>query len=177
MDKRFIRGTYSEDISRGGDVVRNGGWFAGWYDPSASSEDSIVFNGAIFDGDSVRGGVMWTRSEFVAKVDAPSIANSNRLDLESLGAECAELADARAVRGDLRNPTPTETLKHCAGEVVEAMQAYTDFAQIPAIETRRAMVDEIGDVFACLLTFCHKTDISPSDAILSAIKKNRERED
>lgn len=66
------------------------------------------------------------------------------------------------------------TLKHCAGEVLEAVEAYIRFVYSPK-EMADNFPDELADVIMCILTICAAENIDIEKAILSCLEKNRKR--
>lgn len=89
----------------------------------------------------------------------------------------------------------TETrkmLKHCATEVVEAMEAYTDYSSsLARIETEDYVsyvnmddktfrdkwhfASELADIICCVLIIAGKEGIDIEDAVTKCIEKNRLR--
>lgn len=73
----------------------------------------------------------------------------------------------------------TETrkmLKHCATEVVEAMEAYTQFRMNEySGKTESHLESELADIICCVLIICGKERIDVEEAILDCIEKNRKR--
>ena len=67
-----------------------------------------------------------------------------------------------------------KALKHCAGEVLESVEAYTRFVYSP-IEEADNFPDELADVIMCILTLSAKENIDIEQAILNCLEKNRKR--
>ena len=67
-----------------------------------------------------------------------------------------------------------ETLKHCAGEVVEATEAYIRFNHM-TIVTKEAFADELADIVCCVLTICGKENIDIEYALTMCMEKNANR--
>jgi NTP pyrophosphatase (non-canonical NTP hydrolase) len=67
-----------------------------------------------------------------------------------------------------------KALKHCAGEVLESVEAYTRFVYSPK-EEADTFPDELADVIMCILTISAAENIDIEKAILSCLEKNRKR--
>lgn len=65
-------------------------------------------------------------------------------------------------------------LKHCAGEVLESVEAYTRFVYSP-IEEADNFPDELADVIMCILTLSAAENIDIEKAILNCLEKNKKR--
>jgi NTP pyrophosphatase (non-canonical NTP hydrolase) len=91
------------------------------------------------------------------------------IDLNSIAIESLEIAEKR----DLKTDT-VSTLKHCAGEVVEAMDAYTHSLYNKNLREEFAM--ELADVIMCILTISGHLSIDIEKAIEDCLKKNKARE-
>lgn len=71
-------------------------------------------------------------------------------------------------------------LKHCAGEVAEAIDAYKDFEQVhgktpgPSKEAYDLKM-ELADIIMCVLTFCAREHFDIEEALRICLKKNKAR--
>lgn len=91
--------------------------------------------------------------------------NLNKLCLEAL-----EIAQARGIK-----ETTFETLKHCAGEVLEANEAYNDWSYIQKDELKEEFENELADIIICVLSICGAENIDIEKAIERKMKINKER--
>ena len=72
------------------------------------------------------------------------------INLNELSKQCLQIAKKRAQHG-IKSDT-FSVLKHCAGEVVEAMDAYDVYMyQIK----RENYVSELADIIVCVLIVCN----------------------
>ena len=95
------------------------------------------------------------------------------LDLNYLCKMSYENAKRRAeheptVRVDVRN-----TLKHCAGEVVESAEAYN--SMVDGVANKEIFADELADIICCVLTICGHEDIDIELALTKCMEKNFKR--
>lgn len=71
------------------------------------------------------------------------------------------------------------TLKHCAGEVVEATEAYTKLQSTPSPNQAEVFIHDTGlelaDIIICALTASVKLDIDIEASINEAMQKNARR--
>jgi NTP pyrophosphatase (non-canonical NTP hydrolase) len=91
------------------------------------------------------------------------------MDLNYLCKMSYENAKKRAEHEPTIKVNVMSTLKHCAGEVVEATEAYTRF--LP----KEAFADELADIICCVLTICGQTDIDIELALTKCMEKNFKR--
>lgn len=74
-------------------------------------------------------------------------------------------------------------LKHCAGELVEAVNAKFSYENAVVYsedktaleESKKNYADELADVIICVLNEAEKADIDIEKAIFDAVEKNRKR--
>lgn len=75
-------------------------------------------------------------------------------------------------------------LKHCAGEVVEATQAYADYAaalernketEENTFEAEEAFASELADVICCILIISANENIDIEEAVCKCMLKNAKR--
>lgn len=76
---------------------------------------------------------------------------------------------------------PVSTIKHCAGEVVEAGEALTFYAickqgSSEAInDTKETFANELADIICCVLTICGHENIDIEFALTKCMEKNANR--
>ena len=96
------------------------------------------------------------------------------LNLNDIAEQSYILAKQRGLSIDV-----ISTLKHCAGEVVEACEAQTRLMQSSDWNTsekhRVALGLELADIIICALTASARAGISIEDYINEAMKKNAQR--
>ena len=91
------------------------------------------------------------------------------IDLNNIAEQSLKIAEHR------KQKTETiSTLKHCAGEILEAVESYTKFVYSP-VEEKDSFPDELADVIMCILTLSSKENIDIEQAILNCLEKNRKR--
>ena len=91
------------------------------------------------------------------------------IDLNNIARQSLKIAEHRKLETDALS-----TLKHCAGEVLEAVESYTRFVYSP-YEEKDSFPDELADVIMCILTLSAKENINIEQAILNCLEKNRKR--
>lgn len=91
------------------------------------------------------------------------------LDLNELCKMAYENAKKRARHEPTIRVDVMHTLKHCAGEVVEATEAYT------RIMPKEVFADELADIVCCVLTICGHLDIDIELALTKCMEKNFKR--
>lgn len=89
------------------------------------------------------------------------------LDLNRMARISAEIADKRGQILD-----ELDTLKHCAGEVVEAMEAFSD---IPHKLDDKRFKGELADVIMCVLTVCGANSYDVEQMLTDCLSKNLKR--
>ena len=71
------------------------------------------------------------------------------------------------------------TLKHCAGEVVEATEAYSvyeeNFGTKKAPLKKEDLASELADIIICVLTASAVEEINIEQAVIKAMAQNAER--
>lgn len=83
-----------------------------------------------------------------------------------------------AVENSLNRGLSTDAvdcLKHCAGEVVEATEAYCQWAYEFDSVQEPAFISELADIIMCVLVICGAEDIDIEHALLECLEKNRKR--
>ena len=67
-------------------------------------------------------------------------------------------------------------LKHCAGEVLEANEAYNNWSFMSSDETlKEVFADELADIIMCILSICGAEHIDIESAMWRCFVKNAER--
>lgn len=91
------------------------------------------------------------------------------IDLNNIAEQSLKIAEHRQQKTDFLS-----SLKHCTGEVLEAVESYTRFVYSP-IEEKDSFPDELADVIMCILTVSAKENIDIEQALLKCLEKNRNR--
>lgn len=97
------------------------------------------------------------------------------IDLNKLCKVTLANAEKRKANGGNITTETRKMLKHCATEVVEAVDAYSDFVWIRKEEHLKHFSSELADIICCVLIICGKEQIDVEQAILDCIEKNRLR--
>lgn len=91
------------------------------------------------------------------------------IDLNNIAEQSLKIAEHRKQKTDFLS-----SLKHCVGEVLEAVESYTKFAYSP-YGKKDSLPDELADVIMCILTVSAKENIDIEKALLKCLEKNRNR--
>lgn len=97
-----------------------------------------------------------------------------RFDLNGLCKTAFEIAKARQENGSNVNVYTPNMLKHCATEVIEAMEAYTN-SMIRYGSINQQFADELADIICCVLIIAGREEIDIEKAVNGCIEKNRRR--
>ena len=100
------------------------------------------------------------------------------MNLNAVAAELHEISQRREQNGARLDNTNIGLLKHCAGEVIEATNAYTrwKYSDLTDIDfEREAVVEELADVLACILILCARENIDVEYALTQCLAKNQQR--
>ena len=96
------------------------------------------------------------------------------LNLRDIAEQAYMLAQKRGLETDV-----ISTLKHCAGEVVEACEAQTRLSWALDLEScekhRYSLGLELADIIICALTASARTGINIEEYITVAMQKNAQR--
>ena len=93
------------------------------------------------------------------------------MDLIKASVKAYEIAQKRGLKENT-----FETLKHCAGEVLEANEAYNDWAFLQADETlKEHFENELADIIVCVLSICGAEGINIEKALDRVFEKNEKR--
>lgn len=96
------------------------------------------------------------------------------IDLNELCKVALANAEQRQKNGGHIKADTRSMLKHCATEVVEAMEAYTlSMTRYGCIDQQFA--DELADIICCVLIIAGQEEIDIEKAIASCMEKNRKR--
>lgn len=106
-------------------------------------------------------------------------------DLNGLAAESAEISKKRAENGGTEPFGTLNLLKHCATEVVEAMEAYTHYEEdaCDPLSTNsdeqnlEHFASELADIICCVMIIASAEGIDIEQAITDCVAKNRKRAD
>lgn len=105
------------------------------------------------------------------------------IDLNDVAYEYNEISRKREENGAV----DSDVLKHCAGEIVEAVEAVMEYEETPndcypeamlrKSKARARCIDELMDVFACVLIALHRVDEKEDyeKALKRNLEKNRNR--
>lgn len=92
------------------------------------------------------------------------------MDLKIASNKAFEIAKKRGqYKGD--GLDTVRALKHCAGEVIEACEAYTKFVFCQS-EIADTFPEEIADVAMCVLSICGAENIDLEQELLKVFEKN-----
>ena len=94
------------------------------------------------------------------------------MDLKSASERAFENAQNRGIK-----ETTFEALKHCAGEVIEANEAYNNWSLLdtPKDDLKEKFADELADVIMCILSICGAEHIDIEQALCRCFFKNEKR--
>ena len=97
------------------------------------------------------------------------------IDLNKLSTEAYIVAKKRELNGANIKADTISMLKHCAGEVMEATEAYCDFVYKMTDEFEEKFQDEIADIMTCCLIISGYMKFDIESALNRVMKKNRLR--
>lgn len=122
------------------------------------------------------------------------------IDLNFISKIAFEYSKAREKNGSVEKGSTLNLLKHCATEVVEAMEAYVNYSALKQLgnmtkdgevmfegleepdaayqafcEDRKRFSSELGDIVSCVLIIAAQECIDIEKAILDSTEKNRKR--
>ncbi len=104
------------------------------------------------------------------------------LDLNELAKQSQEIAKKRAEHG--LDADTTGCLKHCAGEVIEALDAFDEWQtdlklgnDYPDwyVDYKKEYAGELADIIICALIAAANSNIDIEQALKDCIEKNRKR--
>lgn len=99
------------------------------------------------------------------------------MDLNELAKQTLKQAEQRQANGANIKTDTFSMLKHCATEVVEAMEAYSqrECVGITYYYDREHFAAELADIIACVLIIAGKEDIDIEKALADCMAKNEKR--
>lgn len=97
------------------------------------------------------------------------------IDLNKLSTDAYIVAKKRELNGAFTKTAPIDILKHCAGEVMEATEAYCDFVYEMTDEYEEKFQDEVADIMTCCLIISGYMQFDIEKAINRVMEKNRLR--
>lgn len=96
------------------------------------------------------------------------------INLNEHAKKAQEIAFNRWYKKDVEYNTPA-ILKHCAGEVCEAVEAYSDYLCEDSNERRDKLAAELADIITCALIAAANEDINIEKALQDCQQKNAKR--
>ena len=97
------------------------------------------------------------------------------IDLNKLSTDAYIVAKKREKNGAFIQTEPISILKHCAGEVMEATEAYCDFVYEMTDENEEKFQNEVADIMVCCLIMSGYMGFDIEKAINRVMEKNRLR--
>ena len=99
------------------------------------------------------------------------------IDLNELSQKAVTNSKNRARNGDFGEPDDyiSETLKHCSGEFLEAMEAYCAFREFRTDILKKQLAGELADVIMCAMVVSGIMGIDIENALTECAEKNRAR--
>ena len=96
------------------------------------------------------------------------------IDLNEHAKKAQEMAFYRWYKKDVGYNTPS-ILKHCASEVCEAVEAYSDYLYENSKVRRDKLAAELADIITCALIAAANEDIDIEKALQDCQQKNEAR--
>lgn len=111
------------------------------------------------------------------------------VNLNILSAQCYDIAELREKNGANISTKTNQTLKHCATEVIEAMEAYNGWQEELKyfgigigvtdpdfqVDYKKDFEYELADIICCVLSICGKHNIDIENVLQEKIDQNRLR--
>lgn len=105
------------------------------------------------------------------------------IDLNELSKMAYENTCKRAEHEPEIKTGTMEALKHCAGEVVEATEAYSSISIVHSVseagkiytQKKDDFASELADIICCVLTICGRENIDIEFALTKCMEKNFKR--
>ena len=107
------------------------------------------------------------------------------INLNELAEKVLDYSKKREENGAFKERlTTVSLLKHCAGEIVEAIDAYRIYSVLDWSATAKqeevknafnAFGGELADIIACVLIIAASENIDIENAILKCVEKNKKR--
>ena len=93
------------------------------------------------------------------------------INLITASAKAYDIAKRRGIK-----ETTFEALKHCAGEILEANEAYNNWTFCETSDSLKELFeDELADVIMCCLSICGAEGINIEKALERCFEKNEKR--
>lgn len=94
-------------------------------------------------------------------------------EMSKMAYDAAEKRYQQGAFGKKKNNVPN-LLKHCAGEVVESAQAYSEWVNNPLDfdEMKEEFISELADVIMCILIAAAIENIDIEKALTECLEKN-----
>ena len=93
------------------------------------------------------------------------------INLVTASAKAYDIAKRRGIK-----ETTFEALKHCAGEILEANEAYNNWTFCETSDSLKELFeDELADVIMCCLSICGAEGINIEKALDRVFEKNEKR--
>ena len=96
------------------------------------------------------------------------------LDLNEYSKKAFDVAFRRQQNGGKININTIPMLKHCATEVCEAVEAYTDFVDGGSLSIKH-FASELADIVSCVLIISASENIDIESALEQAYARNKLR--
>ena len=96
------------------------------------------------------------------------------IDLNEHAQKAQEIAFNRWKKKGVDYHTPA-ILKHCAGEVCEALEAYKEYLYEPSKIRHAKLAGELADIITCVLIAAANEDIDIEKALQDCQQKNEAR--
>lgn len=103
------------------------------------------------------------------------------MNLNAVAKASYETAKKRQENGANISVKTRDMLKHCATEVVEAMEAYTTMNCYPQLNKseqeifKERFASELADIISCAAIIAHAEGIDLDKAVADCLEKNRKR--
>lgn len=103
------------------------------------------------------------------------------MNLNEIAKASYETARKRQENGAHLSVKTRDMLKHCATEVIEAMEAYTKMDCYPQLNKpgqeifKDLFASELADIITCAAIIAHAEEIDLDKAVADCVEKNRKR--
>jgi len=109
------------------------------------------------------------------------LKKTRQITLNEIAKASYETARKRQENGANISVDTGDMLKHCATEVVEAMQAYTNLDNSIVYDSdyksdcKKGFASELADIINCAAIIAHAEEIDLNKAVADCLEKNRRR--